>query len=67
MFKTIKEYCITIKNFLFYLHEIRKSNPDPDRLDILTFGSLEEADRILNRTRYPDGTVTYNRIEERIQ
>lgn len=57
MLNPIKEYCITIKNFLLYLHEVRKSNPDSEKLDIYTFGSLEEADRRLNRTRNPDGSV----------
>ena len=67
MFKTIKQHCITVKNFLLYLHEVRKSKPNPDKLDILTFVSLEEADRRLNRTRHPDGRVIYNRIGEHEQ
>lgn len=41
------------------LKELRKENPSQDNLDIITFGDLETADRILNRERLPDGTTRF--------
>lgn len=62
MFKTIIQFFKDISRFFQFMIEVRKNKPDPDKIDILIFDSLKEADRRLNRIRHIDGTTTYNKL-----
>lgn len=48
-----------IYNSYRLLKELKKENPSQDNLDIITFGDLETADRILNREPLPDGATRF--------
>ena len=62
MFKTIIQFFKDISRFFQFMIEVRENKPDPDKIDILIFDSLKEADRRLNRIRHIDGTTTYNKL-----